>query len=100
METWKPVGRLCPQLYVAMLVTQHEQREKNRNSEIILFPVISLSSMDTADIEVQGKRLALSSILEIRLLSLRNAMGIYRYKYFNPVNICWLLRSLQEVYYI
>ena len=44
---------------VAMLVTQQTQRKKNKDSEIIFLPVVSLSSIGMENIEVQGKLLAL-----------------------------------------
>ena len=44
---------------VAMLVAQHVQRKKNRDSKIIFLPVVSLNCIGTEDIEVQGKFSAL-----------------------------------------
>lgn len=44
---------------VAMLVTQHAWRNKNRDSKIIFLPVVSLNCIGMEDIEIQGKLPAL-----------------------------------------
>lgn len=40
---------------VAMLVMQHAQRKKTRDSKIIFLSVVSLNSIGMEDIEVEGK---------------------------------------------
>lgn len=67
---WKGNMEACGTLMspvVAMLVTQHVQRKKNRDSKIIFLPVVPLNCLGTEDTEVQGELPALK-YSEISLL--------------------------------